>query len=290
LGFAEEDFPVLSLQRKKWKEARSSAQAKVDKSYLSRLEELKKDSVKKGDLDAARAFDKAIKGEAKGDEEEPAALTKMRTARDKALEAAFKPVDKQYWEDLKLLKGFSQREGDLEKMELVVAEINKVLAPYKQESPEKGFKLKPGVEPVVSLVSLSPLNGEKNFRYFLGENEASGPNKSKEVFINQKPCNEYIYDAAPSELKYLIPSHVNWFTAIGGAAAGGEFKFIVKIDNAIVFESNKLSDYKNSQVEINIKIAKESKVIELIIDDMGSKNNDHSLWAYPNFRSNPLVR
>jgi hypothetical protein len=285
LGFAEEDFPVLSLQRKKWKEARSSAQAKVDKSYLSRLEELKKDSVKKGDLDAARAFDKAIKGEAKGDEEEPAALTKMRTARDKALEAAFKPVDKQYWEDLKLLKGFSQREGDLEKMELVVAEINKVLAPYKQESPEKGFKLKPGVEPVVSLVSLSPLNGEKNFRYFLGENEASGPNKSKEVFINQKPCNEYIYDAAPSELKYLIPSHANWFTAIGGAAAGGEFKFIVKIDNAIVFESNKLSDYKNNQVEIKIKIPKESKVIELIIDDMGSKDNDHSLWAYPNFRS-----
>jgi hypothetical protein len=170
-------------------------------------------------------------------------------------------------------------------MELVVAEINKVLAPYKQESPEKGFKLKPGVEPVVSLVSLSPLNGEKNFRYFLGENEASGPNKSKEVFINQKPCNEYIYDAAPSELKYLIPSHANWFTAIGGAAAGGEFKFIVKIDNAIVFESNKLSDYKNNQVEIKIKIPKESKVIELIIDDMGSKDNDHSLWAYPNFRS-----
>jgi hypothetical protein len=285
LGIAEEDFPVLSLQRKKWEEARSSAEAKVDKSYLSRLEELKKDSVKKGDLDAARAFDKAIKGEAKGDEEEPATLTKLRETRDKALEAAFKPVDKQYWEDLKLLKGFSQREGDLEKMELVVAEINKVLAPYKQESPEKGFKLKPGVEPVVSLVSLSPLNGEKNFRYFLGENEASGPNKSKEVFINQKPCNEYIYDAAPSELKYLIPSHANWFTAIGGAAAGGEFKFIVKIDNAIVFESNKLSDYKNNQVEIKIKIPKESKVIELIIDDMGSKDNDHSLWAYPNFRS-----
>jgi hypothetical protein len=285
LGIAEEDFPVLSLQRKKWEEARSSAEAKVDKSYLSRLEELKKDSVKKGDLDAARAFDKAIKGEAKGDEEEPATLTKLRETRDKALEAAFKPVDKQYWEDLKLLKGFSQREGDLEKMELVVAEINKVLAPYKQESPEKGFKLKPGVEPVVSLVSLSPLNGEKNSRYFLGENEASGPNKSKEVFINQKPCNEYIYDAAPSELKYLIPSHANWFTAIGGAAAGGEFKFIVKIDNAIVFESNKLSDYKNNQVEIKIKIPKESKVIELIIDDMGSKDNDHSLWAYPNFRS-----
>ncbi|MCH1500081.1 MAG: hypothetical protein L7U83_13565 [Akkermansiaceae bacterium] len=133
LGFAEEDFPVLSLQRKKWEEARITAQAKVDKSYLLRLQELKKDSVKKGDLDAARAFDKAIKGVAKGDEEEPASLTKMRTARAKALEAAFKPIDKKYWEDLKLLKGYSQRQGDLEKMEVLIAEIDKVMAPYEKE-------------------------------------------------------------------------------------------------------------------------------------------------------------
>lgn len=134
LGFAEEDFPVLSLQRKKWEEARITAQAKVDKSYLLRLEELKKASVKKGDLDAARAFDKAIKGEAKGDEEEPASLTKMRTARAKALKAAFKPIDKKYWEDLKILKEYSQQQGDLEKMEVVIAEINKVTAPYAKEA------------------------------------------------------------------------------------------------------------------------------------------------------------
>ena len=51
LGLAGEDFPVLSLKREKWGEARGEAQAKVDKSYLSRLQELKKDSVKKGDTD-----------------------------------------------------------------------------------------------------------------------------------------------------------------------------------------------------------------------------------------------
>lgn len=141
LGLAEEDFAVLSLKRKTWKEARSEAQVKVDKSYLLRLQELKKDSVKKGDLDAARAFDKAIKGEAKGDEEEPASLTKIRTARDKALEAAFKPIDKDYWEELKSLKGFAQRQGDLEKVEVVIAEINKVLAPYEKEKDTRGNPL-----------------------------------------------------------------------------------------------------------------------------------------------------
>ena len=143
LGLAEDDFPVLLLKREKWEETRSAAQAEIDKSYLSRLQKAKKDLVKKGDLDAARAFDKAIKGEAKGDEDEPATLTKMRTSRNKALEAAFKPIDKKYWEDLKLLKGYSQRQGDLEKMDVVIAEINKVLAPYKQETGKKGFKPKP---------------------------------------------------------------------------------------------------------------------------------------------------
>ena len=159
LGIAEEDFPVLSFQRKEWKEARSSAQAEIDKSYLSQLEELKKDLVKKGDLDAARAFDKAIKGEAKA-EDEPATLTKMRKTRDKALEAAFKPVDKQYWEDLKLLKGYSQRQGDLERVESVISEINKVLAPYKQESAKKGFKPEPAekLRPSLMRVDGNPTN------------------------------------------------------------------------------------------------------------------------------------
>ena len=157
LGLAEEDFPVLSLQREKWEEARSSAQAKIDKSYLNRLEELKKDSVKKGDLDAARAFDKEIKGEAKGAEEEPASLTKMRADRAKALETAFKPIDKKYWENLKLLKEYSQQQGDLEKMEVVIAEINKLLAPYENQN-KVSQKDKPITDKVeeISLTKLEP--------------------------------------------------------------------------------------------------------------------------------------
>ena len=164
LGLAEEDFPVLSLQRKTWEEARNAAQEKIDRSYLNRLEELKKDSVKKDDLDAARAFDKAIKGEAKGAEEEPANLTRMRTSRAKALEAAFKPIDKKYWEDLKLLREYSQREGDLEKMEVVIAEINKLLAPYanqnkaSQKAAKSSFFTKPrqGKVENISLTTLEP--------------------------------------------------------------------------------------------------------------------------------------
>jgi hypothetical protein len=300
LGIAEEDFPVLSLQRKKWEEARSSAEAKVDKSYLSRLEELKKDSVKKGDLDAARAFDKAIKGEAKGDEEEPAALTKMRTARDKALEAAFKPVDKQYWEDLKLLKGFSQREGDLEKMELVVAEINKVLAPYKQESDpqEAGHtsslwnKADDDYLSEVSLTELKPLlkkagdveNSPERINDWW-EVKTAEDTSERSLIVDGVDCDRFIFAHAPSNANYTIPLFAKFFSAVGAGTGGNSYKFIIKIDREVFFESQKLSSYKTSSIPVIVEIPKGSKVIELIIDEMGSMNNDNSAWANPVFRS-----
>ena len=204
LGFAEEDFPILSLQRKKWEEARITAQAKVDKSYLLRLQELKKASVKKGDLDAARAFDKAVKGEAKGDEEEPASLTKMRGARDKALEAAFKPIDKQYWEDLKLLKGYTQRQGDLEKMEVVIAEINRVLTPYKQGSAKEGIKPKPAEKVKPSLMRID--GNPTNYSNVSGKTKIplkKGVNYTFKARVWQPPATTQLnhYDHAPGFLQ-----------------------------------------------------------------------------------------
>jgi len=301
LGFAEEDFPVLSLQRKKWEEARSEAQAKVDKSYLLRLQELKKDSVKKGDLDAARAFDKAIKGEAKGDEEEPASLTKMRTARAKALEAAFKPIDKQYWEDLKLLKGYTQRQGDLEKMEVVIAEIDKVTAPYANQnkaSPKDAntsLFTKPREEKIeeISLTKLEPFfkkvgsdfkacNEDKPFDGW--ENNA----KYKLPTVKGKIINSFIKATPPlAVLSYKIPEGMNYFTMIGANYEGTStsFKYIISIDEEVVFESKELGSYEGDVAPFIVEIPNGSKTITLAIDEMGSNNNDHSVWANPMFRA-----
>ena len=300
LGLAKEDFPVLSLQRKKWEEARITAQAKVDKSYLLRLQELKKDSVKKGDLDAARAFDKAIKGEAKGDEEEPASLTKMRTARAKALEDAFKPVDKQYWEDLKLLKGYTQRQGDLEKMEVVIAEINKVMAPYanqnkaSQKDANTSLFTKPRQEKMeeISLTKLEPNS------LMAGGVEEGGkwwrvhtPLSDKSVKVGGLDCKSFIFAHAPSRATYKVPSFAKFFSAIGSSRAGTSYKFIITIDGEVIFESESIGNYKNNCVPIIVEIPEGSKVIELLVDEMGSMNNDNSAWANPMFRSkNPTPR
>ena len=296
LGIAEEDFPVLSFQRKEWKEARSSAQAEIDKSHLSQLEELKKDLVKKGDLDAARAFDKAIKGEAKA-EDEPATLTKMRKTRDKALEAAFKPVDKQYWEDLKLLKGYSQRQGHLERVESVISEINKVLAPYKQESDpqEVGHtsslwnKADDDYLSEISLTELKPRSlmagGDEDPGEKWWEVKTAEDTSERSLIVDGVDCDRFIFAHAPSRASYKIPPFAKFFSAVGSSLAGGSYKFIINIDREVVFESQGLSSYKTSSIPVIVEIPKGSKVIELIIDEMGSKNNDNSAWANPVFRS-----
>ncbi|MDB2673311.1 NPCBM/NEW2 domain-containing protein [Akkermansiaceae bacterium] len=301
-GLAEEDFPVLSLQRKTWEEARNAAQAKIDKSYLNRLEELKKDSVKKGDLDAARAFDKEIKGEAKGAEEEPASLTEMRTARNKALEAAFKPIDKKYWEDLKLLKEYSQQQGDLEKLEVVIAEINKVLAPHanqnkaSQKAAKSSFftKARQGKVEKISLTKLKPFYKLVGNSYGVYNEELAfdgvvgGTPRYKQPIVEGKVVKSFIKAVPPKAIiSYKIPAGMNYFSMIGANLPGTStsFKYIISIDEEVVFESKGLGSYEGAVAPFIVEVPSGSKTITLAIDEMGSNNNDHSVWANPMFRA-----
>ena len=130
LNTVEADFPVLLKKREAWKIARINAQLRIDTAYLTSLKKLKTSMVQKGEVAAARAIDQAIKGGARTDDE-PAVLTKSRQVRYDALLAAMKPIDQQYWKELKKLKEDVQSQGDLERLEVVLSEITRVLAPYK---------------------------------------------------------------------------------------------------------------------------------------------------------------
>ena len=130
LNAVEADFPALLREREVWKIARINAQLKIDTAYLAALKKLKTSMVQKGEIAAARAIDQAIKGGARTDDE-PAALTKARQMRYDALLAVMKPIDQQYWKELKKVKEDVQNQGDLERIEIVLSEITRVLAPYK---------------------------------------------------------------------------------------------------------------------------------------------------------------
>ncbi|MDA7619585.1 leucine-rich repeat domain-containing protein, partial [bacterium] len=130
LNTVEADFPALLREREVWKIARINAQLKIDTAYLTSLKKLKTSMVQKGEIAAARAIDQAIKGGTRTDDE-PTVLTKSRQVRYDALLAAMKPIDQQYWKELKKVKEDVQTLGDLERLEVVLSEITRVLAPYK---------------------------------------------------------------------------------------------------------------------------------------------------------------
>ena len=57
------------------------------------------------------------------------------------------------------------------------------------------------------------------------------------------------------------------------------------IDAEVVFESKELGSYEGAVAPFIVEIPSGSKTITLAIDEMGSNNNDHSVWANPMFKA-----
>lgn len=145
-----EDPAELAERRQAWETQRTEAQQKIDKRYFEELEGLKQNFTKADNIAAALVVDNAIKG-CKEAENEPAALAKTRVARNKSLEKALKPLDKQYWQSLKTLRKGFQKQGNLAGVVATDAEIEKVLAVYKKPEAPKEVKEEAKEE--------NPLNG-----------------------------------------------------------------------------------------------------------------------------------
>jgi len=243
VALAAQEPAELSERRQAWETQRTEAQTKVDKLYFNELEELKKNFVQAGNLPAARAVDNAIKGEVKADNE-PDALVKLSEARSKSLKKALKPLDKQYWQDLKNLRGDFQKQGSLAGIEAADSEIKKVLAAYKK-SPEpkknatladapdrsdtfKGFKME-------FVVIGNPNNkaddtgyGAVSYTYRIGKHEVSeamidaynkrsrGPKITKDTRGGDKP--------ATSVFPHQAAHFVNWLNTSQGSQAAYKFE------------------------------------------------------------------
>ena len=186
-------------------------------------------------------------------------------------------------------------------MEAVIAEINKLLAPYEnqnkvsQKDANTSLFTKPREEKVeaISLTKLEPFrekvqhgdfkvyNEDNPFSYSQGD-YAYDPPKVKGTIVKS-----LIWAPAPSLLSYKIPVGMHFFTAVGAnlPKTSTSFKYIINIDGEEVFESKELSSYEDKVAPFIVEIPSGSKTITLTIDEMGSNNNDHSVWANPMFRA-----
>jgi len=285
LTSAVEDPAALLELRQGWVESRAEAQQMGEKMYFDQLQELKENFVRAGNIAAAIAVNNAITGEEKGDND-PVMLINARKARDNSLDKAFRPLDKQYWQELKKLKEDFQKQGDLAGVISIDVEIKKVLAPYVEPAPvsEKPAPVSASTKQLVQeemLIRMEPVYSTTLDSYPLRINENGGYYPSPT--INRKVCDEYIFAVAPSLIRYDIPPGAKWFKAVGLSFGGGAFKFVVTIDGDQLFESKPLNLYDYKQVKVRVKIPDEAKQIELIVDNLGNSNDDNSVWAYPRF-------
>ena len=103
--------------------------------------------------------------------------------------------------------------------------------------------------------------------------------------IDGKLCTDFIFAHADSVLRYDIPKGVKYFNAIGCSPLhlSQSIEFSVLIDGKQVFKSKPLATYSRKKVDIKVKIPSNAKYIELVADDLGDRNGDHSCWAYPHF-------
>ena len=108
-----------------------------------------------------------------------------------------------------------------------------------------------------------------------------------QVILGELNCESFILPYAPSMLRYNVPTNMRWFSAIGTRTkvGGSEYRFIVKSEGKVLFESEPLNLYKSHIVPIVVEIPDGATNIELICDDMGSENNKQSVWANPMFRT-----
>ncbi len=113
------------------------------------------------------------------------------------------------------------------------------------------------------------------------------------VWLKGRTCTQFLWAHARSYLEYAIPEGCTRFktTGIGPTdkAAGrpswnGAFKFIVKADDKVLFESKALNTYPNREVPMDLPLPKGAKKLELITSPtVDSTTWAHALWAYPTF-------
>jgi hypothetical protein len=92
-------------------------------------------------------------------------------------------------------------------------------------------------------------------------------------------CADFLFAHAPSKLTYAIPPKSKYFTAVAYAACNAQVKFVVKVDDQILFTSE-----RKPLDTVCIELPEGAKVLQLECDDLGDVFADHSLWCYPAFR------
>jgi hypothetical protein len=156
-------------------------------------------------------------------------------------------------------------------------------------------KVAPPARHDISLCDLSPLNAQVGWdlpRANLYDYELN-IREGRVVLLGGKTCTQYLWAHARSYLQYAIPEGCTRFKttgigptdeAPGQPSWNGAFKFTVKADGQVLFESDALNTYPNWEIPMDLPLPPEAKKLELITEPTVSATTwAHAMWAYPTF-------
>jgi hypothetical protein len=95
-----------------------------------------------------------------------------------------------------------------------------------------------------------------------------------------KLCDDFYGAHAPSRLKCNIPNGAKSFSVVGFNPASHSAKFVVLIDGEEVHRSA-----QTGLEIIRIDIPAKSSLLELVTDECGNEEYDHTHWCYPRFHA-----
>ncbi|MCM8534155.1 MAG: NPCBM/NEW2 domain-containing protein [Lentisphaeraceae bacterium] len=134
------------------------------------------------------------------------------------------------------------------------------------------------IQSKLKLTDLAPLTT------FVSYGEVTVNGGTRTPTINGRKCSDFIFSHAKSKLSYLIPMGAKSFTTVAASPHSKSMVFSVVVDGKTVFKSEELITYKDKSVKIDIDLPENAKIIELLVDPLGSNHSDHSCWAYSEFK------
>ena len=128
-------------------------------------------------------------------------------------------------------------------------------------------------------------------RYRINHYDHGDARGGRGVFVDGKPCSQFLWAHPTSRIEYAIPSGYTRFTASGVGPADlktgipvssyGSWTFQVLVDGKSVFQSPALNSIASRKASVDVLIPSGARRLTLITDPMGNGNSDHAFWADP---------
>ena len=169
----------------------------------------------------------------------------------------------------KIIKDFTKKgmlDEALKVKQLKEDFIKKEKIKYVITMPESGF---------IKLTSMTPIYKQTGFGQITINGGTTPP-----VF-KDKVCDDFIFAHANSILRYNIPAGSVYFSAIACSPFSKSIGFRVIADGKVIYKCKDLNRKSGQIDKIKVRLPRKAKILELVTDNLGDGDSDHSCWAYP---------